>query len=92
MLLMLKQLIRGPCHSPDSVVVICSVCTSAGSAVPKGPWKQDGQRDCCCCHFVDRKLNRLVYVLIGFVTFELSEPNGDGKGRYLVDLLSYRGP
>jgi len=40
---------------------------------------------------MDRQLNRLVCVLIGFVPFELPEPNGDGKERYLVNLLSCRG-
>lgn len=89
---MVKQLIRGPCHAPGCIVAVCLVRTSAGSAVPKGPWRQGGQRDCCCCRFVDRKLNRSVCVLIGFVTFELPEPNGDGKARYLVNLLSYHGP
>lgn len=92
MLLMLKQLTRGPCRNPDSVVAACSVCTSAGSAVPKGPWREEGQRDYCCCHFVNGKLIRLVHVLTDFVTSELPEPNRDGKGRYLVDLLSCHGP
>lgn len=82
---MVKQLIRGPCHNADSFVAACLVCTSAGSAVREGLWRQ-GDRS------MDRKLNRLVCVLIGFMTFELPQPNRGGRGRCLVNLLSYRGP
>lgn len=58
----------------------------AGPAVPKASWRKHGGT-AAADTFVDRKPNRLVCVLIGFVTFELPEPNGNGEGRSLVDQV-----
>lgn len=67
-----------------TVVAASSMCASARSAVPKGHWRQDGQRDCCCCHFMGRKLNRLVCVWRGFMTFELPVPEMEGGDIWLT--------
>lgn len=45
--------------------------------MPKGSWRKHGGT--AAVDIAYRKLNRLVCVLTGFVTFELPEPNGDGK-------------
>lgn len=58
--------------------------------MPKASWRKYGGT--AALDTVYGKLNRLVCVLIGFVPFELPEPNGDGKGRSLVDQVFCDGP
>lgn len=57
--------------------------------MPEGSWRKRGGT--AAVDIAYRKLNRLICVLIGLVTFGLPEPNGDGTGDPCLTKYSMMG-